>query len=53
MKNPIISEGVATFCVFFLPLVEDFLIHDLYVLAAFAEHQPESEKLKQVNHLSR
>lgn len=28
--------------------VEDFLIHDLYVLAAFAEQQPASEKLKQV-----
>lgn len=28
--------------------MEDFLIHDLYVLAAFAEQQPASEKLKQV-----
>ncbi|KAA0061956.1 DNA repair protein RAD51-like protein 4 isoform X1 [Cucumis melo var. makuwa] len=32
----------------FLTFLEDFLIHDLYVLAAFAEQQPASEKLKQV-----
>lgn len=31
----------------FLPPVEDFLVRDLYVLAAFAEQQPASEKLKQ------
>ena len=30
--------------------MEDFLIRDLYVLAAFAEQQPASEKLKQVKH---
>ncbi|CAB4282550.1 unnamed protein product [Prunus armeniaca] len=35
-------------CLFFLfGAVEDFLIHDLYELAAFAEQQPTSEKLKQ------
>ena len=36
-------------CLFFLfGAVEDFLIHDLYELAAFAEQQPTSEKLNQV-----
>ncbi|XP_022148499.1 DNA repair protein RAD51 homolog 4 isoform X2 [Momordica charantia] len=45
---PIIDSNFQNFCsshgIF---TVEDFLVHDLYVLAAFAEQQPASEKLKQ------
>ncbi|XP_023532265.1 DNA repair protein RAD51 homolog 4 [Cucurbita pepo subsp. pepo] len=46
--HPIIDTTFQSFCASHgIFTVEDFLIHDLYVLAAFAEHQPESEKLKQ------
>lgn len=31
-----------------LTAVEDFVLHDLYQLAAFAEQQPTSERLKEV-----
>ncbi|XP_023007348.1 DNA repair protein RAD51 homolog 4 [Cucurbita maxima] len=46
--HPIIDTTFQSFCASHgIFTVEDFLIHDLYVLAAFAEQQPESEKLKQ------
>ncbi|XP_050935403.1 DNA repair protein RAD51 homolog 4 isoform X5 [Cucumis melo] len=45
---PFIDSNFLTFCASHgIFTVEDFLIHDLYVLAAFAEQQPASEKLKQ------
>ena len=34
---------------FFFFTVEDLLLHDLYVLAAFAEQESSSERLKQVS----
>ncbi|XP_031743459.1 DNA repair protein RAD51 homolog 4 isoform X4 [Cucumis sativus] len=45
---PFIDSNFLTFCASHgIFTVEDFLIRDLYVLAAFAEQQPASEKLKQ------
>ncbi|XP_038901758.1 DNA repair protein RAD51 homolog 4 isoform X2 [Benincasa hispida] len=45
---PLIDSNFQTFCASHgIFTVEDFLIHDLYALAAFAEQQPASEKLKQ------
>ncbi|BBH04725.1 homolog of RAD51 D, partial [Prunus dulcis] len=43
-EYPILDPNFQAFCA---SHVEDFLIHDLYELAAFAEQQPTSEKLKQ------
>lgn len=33
----------------FPPAVEDFLIHDLYLLVGSAEHETTSDRLKQVS----
>ncbi|BBH04865.1 homolog of RAD51 D [Prunus dulcis] len=43
-EYPILDPNFQAFCA---SHVEDFLIHDLYELAAFAEQQPTSEKLNQ------
>ncbi|XP_062016495.1 DNA repair protein RAD51 homolog 4 isoform X3 [Rosa rugosa] len=48
LEYPIIDSNFQTFCASHGILsVEDFLIHDLYELAAFAKQQPTSEKLEQ------
>ncbi|ONI00089.1 hypothetical protein PRUPE_6G066800 [Prunus persica] len=47
-EYPILDPNFQAFCASHgIFSVEDFLIHDLYELAAFAEQQPTSEKLKQ------
>ncbi|KAK9940367.1 hypothetical protein M0R45_017033 [Rubus argutus] len=48
LAYPIFDSNFQTFCASHGILsVEDFLIHDVYELAAFADQQPTSEKLKQ------
>ncbi|KAL5581088.1 hypothetical protein UlMin_013530 [Ulmus minor] len=47
-EYPILDPLFQTFCALHgIFSVEDFLLHDLYVLAAFAEQEPDSERLKQ------
>ncbi|KAL6200082.1 hypothetical protein ACLB2K_029864 [Fragaria x ananassa] len=48
LEYPIIDSNFQAFCASHGILsVEDFLIHDMYELAAFAKQQPKSEKLEQ------
>ncbi|GLT65054.1 hypothetical protein SLA2020_375060 [Shorea laevis] len=47
-EYPVLDSNFRNFCASHgIFSVEDFLVHDLYVLVAFAEQQPTSERLKE------